>query len=301
MTASPAPQPGILAPIPGHARHLFFQLQPEAGPHLIRQALEALGGLPSGPYGDLAGIGKSVADALAVEIPGLKVFSGLTGPGLDLPATPAALWIWLRGEDRGDLLHRAHQWTQTLAPAFALEQVVDSFRHGDGRDLTGFEDGTENPEGEEALAAALVGEQGPGLNGGSFAAIQQWRHDFRRFEALGESGQDLAIGRRRADNEEIDDAPESAHVKRTAQESFTPEAFLLRRSMPWSAGQDAGLLFLAFGRSFYAFEAQLARMVGHQDGIVDGLFRFTRPLTGSYFWCPPLRADGELDLSRLGV
>jgi putative iron-dependent peroxidase len=45
--------------------------------------------------------------------------------------------------------------------------------------------------------------------------------------------QDHAVGRRRSDNEELDDAPESAHVKRTAQESFEPEAFVVRRSMPW--------------------------------------------------------------------
>lgn len=44
--------------------------------------------------------------------------------------------------------------------------------------------------------------------------------------------QDHTIGRERDSNEEIDDAPESAHVKRTTQESFEPEAFVLRRSMP---------------------------------------------------------------------
>ena len=39
-------------------------------------------------------------------------------------------------------------------------------------------------------------------------------------------------------------APESAHVKRTAQESFSPEAFVLRRSMPWADCGQAGLAFL---------------------------------------------------------
>ena len=41
-------------------------------------------------------------------------------------------------------------------------------------------------------------------------------------------------------------------------------------------------------------------MVGAEDGIIDALFRFTRPLTGSYFWCPPMRA-GKLDLRVLGL
>ena len=75
---------------------------------------------------------------------------------------------------------------------------------------------------------------------------------------------------------------------------------MLRRSMPWTEGAAAGLVFVAFGRSFDAFEAQLRRMVGVDDGITDALFRFTRPVSGSYFWCPPVK-DGKLDLSALGL
>jgi putative iron-dependent peroxidase len=70
--------------------------------------------------------------------------------------------------------------------------------------------------------------------------------------------------------------------------------------MPWTAGQRCGLVFTAFGASFDAFEAQLRRMVGAEDGTTDALFQFTRPLTGAYFWCPPLR-KGRLDLSALGL
>ncbi|HEX6086288.1 MAG TPA: peroxidase, partial [Thermoanaerobaculia bacterium] len=40
------------------------------------------------------------------------------------------------------------------------------------------------------------------------------------------------------------------------------------------------------------------RMVGHDDGIVDGLFSFSRPVTGGYYWCPPVDKD-QLDLSAL--
>jgi putative iron-dependent peroxidase len=125
-------------------------------------------------------------------------------------------------------------------------------------------------------------------------------HDFVRFDALGRDEQDASVGRRRDDNEEIEDAPPSAHVKRTAQESFDPEAFVVRRSMPWAEGTRAGLVFVAFGRSFDAFEAQLNRMLGLEDGVIDALFRFTRPLTGGYFWCPPVRGE-RLDLRALGI
>ncbi|MNR66723.1 putative deferrochelatase/peroxidase YfeX [compost metagenome] len=68
--------------------------------------------------------------------------------------------------------------------------------------------------------------------------------------------------------------------------------------MPFSDGEQAGLLFLAFGHSLDAFEAQLKRMAGLEDGIVDALFRFSRPTSGGYYWCPP-RQHGRLDLRVL--
>ncbi len=126
--------------------------------------------------------------------------------------------------------------------------------------------------------------------------MQQWQHDLDIFEALSVVQQDNIIGRRRTDNEELDDAPESAHVKRTAQESFEPEAFLLRRSMPWSKNLQAGLMFVAFGHSFDAFEAQLNRMTGNEDGVEDALFQFSTVLNSAYYWCPPI-IQGQLNLA----
>ena len=70
--------------------------------------------------------------------------------------------------------------------------------------------------------------------------------------------------------------------------------------MPWANECEEGLVFVAFGKSFNAFEAQLNRMVGAEDGITDALFRWTRPVTGSYFWCPPMK-DSKLDLTALGL
>ena len=88
------------------------------------------------------------------------------------------------------------------------------------------------------------------------------------------------------------------HVKRTAQEDFDPHAFVVRRSMPWADEAEQGLVFVAFGHSLDAYAALLQRMVGADDGIPDALFSFTRPISGAYFWCPPLR-DGRLYLKAL--
>lgn len=289
-------QPGILAPIPRLARYLTFSLKHGAPPGKSLSALAAeLDGSDA-----VLGLGLSLINVLGKDIPGLRIFPAHVGPGLSVPSTPADLWLWLRGEDRGELLHQTRRMEQMLSSAFTLEQVIDAFQYRDSRDLTGYEDGTENPQDDEAIEAAIVQGQGDGLDGSSFVAVQQWVHDLNQFQAMPQPQQDNTFGRRISDNEEIEEAPESAHVKRTAQEDFDPEAFILRRSMPWADAQRAGLMFIAFGHSFDAFEAILHRMVGADDGIVDALFDFTHPVSGSYYWCPP-RSAGRLDLSALGL
>ncbi|MGH8832988.1 MAG: Dyp-type peroxidase [Polaromonas sp.] len=387
-------QPGILEPVPPVGRYLFFSLASTQAVSL-RESLLRLTQVADG-QAVVAGLGPVLLAALGASLSGLREFTAISGPGVEVPATPTALWCWLRGTDRGDLvlknlpanylgsrkwivgmgckaqnprqgwwpclvlqrrrppenplalrvgvksgdlptkflawacspcgamladnssrLHpnatpnnlrtssKTRQLEKALAPALHLDRVLDAFRHGQGpnghgRDLTGYEDGTENPRGEAAEAAALVPGELAGLSGSSFVAVQQWLHDFDAFEALSCAGQDRAIGRRRSDNEELEDAPASAHVKRTAQEDFSPQAFVLRRSMPWALSNKAGLVFVAFGKSFDAFEAQMRRMAGLDDGIVDALFRISRPVNGAYFWCPPV-AGGRLDLRRLGL
>ncbi|MGD2121830.1 MAG: Dyp-type peroxidase [Gemmatimonadota bacterium] len=294
-------QPGILLPVPQCCRYLTFGLIPGAEPTQALTDLKELG------IGEtmVVGIGKSVVSALGHEVPGLRSFPSLVGPGVDIPATPAGLWIWLRGEDPGKLVHTTNRLKSLLSSAFRLDEVMGGFKYdetpeGLGRDLSGYEDGTENPEDAEAEEAAVVSGMGEGLDGSSFVATQKWVHELSIFNRMSEKERDNVIGRRSSDNEELDDAPDSAHVKRTAQEDFEPEAFVVRRSMPWADAGGEGLEFVSFGASLDAFEAQLTRMSGLEDGTVDALFRFSRPVTGAYFWCPPV-SEGKLNLDAIGI
>jgi porphyrinogen peroxidase len=297
-------QPGIFEGVPPVARFVLFTLSHGVDVPAIKEALTRLTPLVDGSDVVVA-LGPSLVQALGVQIPGLHEFPDFSRGGVKVPATPGTLWCWMRGCDLGDLLHITRKVQKALAPAFVVRHAVDAFRHawregGHGHDLTGFEDGTENPTGEAAEEAAFAHGLGEGLDGSSYVAVQQWVHDLDAFEALGDAERDNCFGRRLADNEELQDAPEAAHVKRTAQESFEPPAFVLRRSMPWMASLQAGLMFVAFGKSFQAFEQQMRRMAGHDDGIVDALFTISKPVTGAYFWCPPMR-EGRLDLRRIGL
>lgn len=291
-----APQPGILERIPRAARYLSFDLRDG---ERVAEELRALAKAADGEA-LVVGLGEPVLGALGHSLEGLRPFPRYSGAGFEVPATQTALWCWLRGDERGELVLRSKEIQRLLAKGFSTASVIDAFRHGRGQDLTGYEDGTENPKGKKAIAAAVSDDPKPGMRGSSFVAVQQWVHDLDRFAAKSQKERDETIGRRLRDNKELADAPASAHVKRTAQESFTPEAFVLRRSMPFADATRAGFVFVAFGRSLDAFEAQLKRMAGAEDGIADALFTFTKPVTGAYYWCPPMR-NRRLDLRAIGL
>lgn len=284
-------QKGITLPDPALAQHLFFDLKASAD---SAQALATIQSLMTQTDGQrrVIGLSHGLCSRLKIRTPAQhKAFAPPKKSRLKLPDTPSDLWIWLRSKATDDgmqqaaLLFAQRELMALLQTHFDLQEAVYCFRHGEGRDLTGYEDGTENPKGKKALAAALA------TDGSSFVAIQKWQHQWHKIDAMNEHARNHAIGRVRTSNEEIEDAPESAHVKRTAQEDFTlsdgSEGFSLRRSMPWRDAQQSGLMFVSFGKNFEAFEAQLARMTGADDGITDAVFKMSKPVSSAYFWCPP--------------
>src|SRR5467141_4419464 len=105
-------QPGILTPIPPHARYLTFGLKQGARP---QAALRALAAIADGES-CVVGLGSVLLFALQKGIEGLRPFPHHKGEGADVPSTPAALWCWLRGEDRGDIVLRARGIEKILTP-----------------------------------------------------------------------------------------------------------------------------------------------------------------------------------------
>lgn len=291
---SATPQPGILAPLAAFGRSMSFRLKPQSDPRATLKRLEVY----FQPAWGIVGLGEPLLRALDAEIPGLRTFPALSGTGVTVPSTQQALWLFLRGEERSATFDSSAAAIALLEDAFELDDALDTFQYQGGRDLTGYEDGTENPDADESVAVAIVEAETGVPAASSFVAVQRWQHDLRHFHSHTRLECDHMIGRERESNEELDDAPDSAHVKRSAQESFDPEAFLVRRSMPWVSGDAQGLEFISYGRSLDAYEQILRRMLGLEDGIVDALFRFSTPLTGGYYWCPPV-VGGRLDLSAV--
>jgi porphyrinogen peroxidase len=291
---SVTPQPGILAPHTAVARSLTFRVAPETDVGATLRTLRD----GFRPGDSVVGIGEPLVRAVAKERFALRPFPALAGPGCSVPSTQQALWFLVRGGDRGQVFDRCEELRALLSGSFIAEDAMDLFHYAGGRDLTRFEDGTENPTGDEAIKAAIVPE-GP-LAQSSFVAVQRWVHDLDRFRRLTPLQRNHVIGRDAQTNDELEDAPDTAHVKRTAQESFEPPAFMVRRSLPWAGADRQGLEFIAFVSSLDAFERPMRRMVGEDDDRVDGLFSFSHPITGGYYWLPPM-SDERLDLSALGL
>jgi len=216
MSLAQRVQPGILAPIPAHGRYLIGQLRVGQEPRtVLKRLLSQADGL-----GTVVGLGHSLVQQLEADVPGLKAFTGVEGTRVKLPATPADLLLWLRGTDRGELLIRSRHLETLIAPTFDVEHITEAFNHDNGKDLTGYEDGTENPTGDDALAAACVPLAAGALAGSSFLALQRWHHHMSRFEAMPRDQQDHTIGRAHDTNEELDEAPPSAHVKLHSTRKF---------------------------------------------------------------------------------
>jgi putative iron-dependent peroxidase len=166
----------------------------------------------------------------------------------------------------------------------------------DSRDLTGFIDGTENPPVEEGPEVALIPPGEPG-EGGAFVITQRWVHDLAAFHARSVSEQEGTIGRTKPDSIELDAAikPPDAHISRVVIEEDGEELEIYRRSTPYGTVREHGLYFLAFSADVSRFDKMLARMFGTTgDGLHDHLTDFTTPVTGSYYFAPPLEALAAL-------
>ena len=277
----------VLKPAPARARYLTLNVRAPA------DARDVLAALVSADERTLVGLGAPLLEALGAKDAGVAAFPARWPL---FPSTQAALWLGFVHGDESREHDAVHALLQMLGERVSIVDDTACFTYKNGRDLSGYTDGIENPTGKKAERTAL---RAPGpLAGASVVLVQRWVHDLTAMARMSDKARDDVIGRRRKDDKELADAPPSAHVKRTAQEGFSPEAFMVRRSMPWSDARGSGLYFIAYAAEQDTHERQLHRMAGHEDGVVDALFSFTRPVTSAFFLCPA-RKNGRLDVRAL--
>ena len=206
-------------------------------------------------------------------------------------STPGDILFHVRAERKDLCFELALQIMARLNEAVTPVDEVHGFRYFDDRDLTGFVDGTENPVGQEAIDATIVGDEDPAFAGGSYVLVQKYIHDLASWDALATEEQERIIGRTKLSDIELDDAakPSNAHNALTVIEEDGEEVDILRRNMPFGtvATGDSGTYFIGYARSPRVLEQMLENMfAGRPPGNFDRLLDFTHPVTGTNFFCP---------------
>jgi putative iron-dependent peroxidase len=281
----PLPQPGIFAL--GTRAHHHLELDLVGDPARVGPALVAIREATT----SVAGV--NVVSGLGPRLhPGVEPFEPIVGPdGFTMPATQHDLWLWFHGTGPDSVFDLARLAALALADVAEVRAEHPTFTYGPSRDLSGFEDGTENPPIHEAPVVATAPD------GSSVVLVQRWVHDLAGLEALEVHDRELVIGRTFDTSEELPDdvKPPTAHIARVVIEDDDGEELeVFRRSTAFGGVLEHGLLFVAFSADQARLRRMLQRMAGAEDGVRDQLTRFSTPTTGAWYLAPSVEALGEM-------
>jgi porphyrinogen peroxidase len=249
------------------------------------------------PVGGLAcvvGVGSLLWDRLfgSPRPAGLHPFVQLNGPRHTAVATAGDLLFHLRSHRFDLCFELAERLMDRLTGIAQVVDEVHGFKFFDERDLLGFVDGTENPTGAAAAAAAIIGDEDPAFAGGSYVIIQKYVHDLASWDALTVEEQERAIGRSKLEDIEMADdvKPANSHVAlNTIIDDSGVQHQILRFNMPFGrvGAGEFGTYYIAYARSPDVIEQMLNNMfIGKPPGNTDRILDFSTPLTGTLYFVP---------------
>jgi putative iron-dependent peroxidase len=242
----------------------------------------------------VAGIGSAAWDRLfsGPRPAGLHPFPELAGAKYIAIATPGDLFFHIKATSMSLCFEMTAQIMDRLSGAVTVEDEVHGFRYFEERDLLGFVGGTENPGGQAAAAAVLVGTEDPPFTGGSYVIAQKYLHDMRAWNALRSEEQEKVLGRTKLANIPLPAGarPPNSHVALTGTTGpGGVQRQILRDKMPFgSAGRaEFGTYFVGYAASPSVTEQMLANMfIGDPPGNYDRILDFSAAVTGGLFFVP---------------
>jgi putative iron-dependent peroxidase len=223
---------------------------------------------------------------------GLKDFQYISNLFTQAPATQFDVILHIRSERHDINFELAKIITGEYSEGLSTEEEVHGFRYLDSRDLSGFVDGTENPQTLEDRTRAALTDNSGSLSQGSFIHIQRYIHKLPEWQTLPVQQQEDIIGRSKVDNIEYqpDKKPLTSHIKRAGIKHEDGSAIeILRHSMPYGNTQEHGLFFISYASDAESFPLMLNSMIqGDGHGNQDHLLKYTTAITGAAFYAPPL-------------
>ena len=295
------PQP-VLTPLTASAVFLVVGIEP-GGEQTAHDLLADLAGLtrsvgfriPDGQLACVASIGSAAWDRLfgGPRPAELHPFPQLVGPRHTAPATPGDVLFHIRARRMDLCFELAGQIVRQFGDAATVLDEVHGFKYFDERDLLGFVDGTENPGGRAALAAAFVtAERDPDFAGGSYVIVQKYLHNLETWNRLSVEEQEHVIGRTKLDNIELADEvkPADSHVAlNTIVDENGEERQIVRDNMPFGRVGTAefGTYFIGYSATPEVTELMLRHMfLGDVPGRTDRILEFSTAVTGTLFFAP---------------
>ncbi|CAH8862478.1 unnamed protein product [Trichobilharzia szidati] len=298
-----APQGSVVSETKAHALYLTIHLDPRASAHdclksigQIKKHVDAICPPDMRSEDDeiLYGVGFGVEFLQKVypefKSKGVNNFeyrerSGVLGA---LPKTGGDIFIHAKCHEYGKLFELTQAIINNL-PSGSVAKFEDIYGwvYRNGRDLSGFIDGTENPADPDERAEVAINPK----TGGSYAVVQRWIHNMDVIRTAKEQTKEGWIGRTLSDSIELKKKPITAHVSRmvgSADYDATPKFKIVRQSQPYGTlSGDAGLLFIAYAADTKNFDYMLDRMTGDSpDGKHDDVMRFTKCVSGNYWYFP---------------
>ena len=206
-------------------------------------------------------------------------------------STPGDLVFHIRAVRMDLCFELGMQITSRLGGAVRIEDETHGFKYFDDRDLIGFVDGTENPEGSAVIDAAVIGDEDVPFAGGSYVIVQKYLHDLARWNDIPIERQEQIIGRKKLSNVELDDSvkPSFAHNALTSIVENGEQLDIVRDNMPFGdfSKGEFGTYFIGYARSPHRIERMLQNMfIGDPPGNYDRLLDVSRAVTGTLFFVP---------------
>ena len=250
---------------------------------------------PENPLSVVFGIGSRAWDTLFPHAPKPKElveFEPICGPKRDAVSTPGDVLFHLKSERTDVCFEAARLFHELLRDVTYPIDETHGFRYFDGRAIIGFVDGTENPVGTDAVDDGYIGEEDAAFAGGSYVFTQKYLHDMDYWNGLSIEEQQRAIGRRKMDDLELDDAAKDRNAHTTISKAYRPngdEAKIIRANMPFAEPSKNlfGTFFIGYAASFETTKTMLTHMFkGNPEGNYDRLLDFSEPVSGALFFVP---------------
>jgi putative iron-dependent peroxidase len=213
--------------------------------------------------------------------------------GKEAKATQEELLVWVHSAHKDRNWNTQYKFRTAVAGHMAVARETIAWVWDGSLDLTGFIDGTGNPEPERQRECAIIPDGKPGA-GGAFSIAQRWVHDLKYFNGLSLADQENLFGRTKSDSTRLDKQVPTSHLSHvelrdgeTADASKSKRNEIVRRSTPYALHDGTvGLYFLGFCKDQAPLRERMEAIYGMNGQVRDALTDYSTPASGSFYFAP---------------